>query len=212
MNDSNKIFVIDQNTTYKIKIKGSQFMGYAYKIENPNEAYDNLGALKKEFYDATHHCYAYITKDGQEKYSDDGEPNGTAGIRILNAINHFSLTDILIVVIRYFGGTKLGVGPLGKAYGETALSLLENSQILELTKFEVIRIEYKYEETSSIHYLLNKFNCRKIINLYKTRPIIECCIEPHLIDDFNSELVEKTAGKVQLERKNKEIYLRLKQK
>lgn len=211
MSKSDNIFVIEENPTNKLKIKGSQFIGYAFRISNAEEANNKLADLKKEFYDATHHCYAYLTKDGEEKYSDDGEPNGTAGIRILNAINHFTLTDILLVVIRYFGGTKLGVGPLGKAYGETALSLLENVNILQLTKFEQIKIEYNYDELSSIHYLLNKFNCKNINNLYDAKPIIECCIEPFQIDEFGDELMEKTSGNVQLERINKEFYLRLKQ-
>ncbi len=149
-------------------------------------------------------------RSGEEKYSDDGEPNGTAGIRILNAINHFSITDILIVVVRYFGGTKLGVGPLGKAYGETALNLLENSKLLELTKFEQFKIVYHYEETSSIHYLLNKYNCQKIENHFETKPIIKCLIEPYLVEKISNELIEKTAGNVQLEPLNKVFYLRLK--
>ena len=208
---SEKILVIEKNSTNKIKIKGSQFIGYCYKISNSEEAFDKLNLIKKEFYDATHHCYAYKMKNGEEKYSDDGEPNGSAGIRILNSINHFSITDILIVVIRYYGGTKLGVGPLGKAYGETALNLLETSNILQLSKFEKIQIEYQYDEISSIHYLLNKYNCQKINNLYKTRPIIECFVEPYLLEEFNSELIEKTAGNVHLERKNKEFYLRFKE-
>lgn len=212
MSKSEKILVIEGTPTNKIKIKGSQFIGYAYRISNTDEANNKLADLKKEFYDATHHCYAYLTKEGAEKYSDDGEPNGTAGIRLLNAINHFSLTDILIVVIRYYGGTKLGVGPLGKAYGETALDLLENVNFLELTKFEQIKIEYSYDELSSVHYLLNKFNCKNINNLYDAKPIIEFCIEPYQINEFGDELIEKTAGNVQLERINKEFYLRLKQK
>ena len=211
MRDSEKILVIEKNSSNKIKIKGSQFVGYSFRITCPEDALIHLNELKKEFYDASHHCYAYKTKLGDEKYSDDGEPNGTAGIRILNAINHFSLNDILLVIVRYFGGTKLGVGPLGKAYGETALTLLESSKLVELTKFEKIKIVYPYDMTSSIHFLLNKYNVQKIENHFETKPIIKCQVEPFLIKNMNIELMEKTAGNVQLEPLNKVFYLRLKQ-
>ena len=210
MSESQKILVIEKNSSNKIKIKGSQFIGFSFKISNSKDSVKHLNELRKKYYDASHFCYAYITKLGEEKYSDDGEPNGTAGIRILNAINHFSVTDILLVIVRYFGGTKLGVGPLGKAYGETALNLLENSRLLELTKFEQIKIVYPYEETSSIHYLLNKYNCQKIENHFETNPIIKCLIESHLVEKMDFELIDKTAGNVQLEPLNKDFYLRLK--
>lgn len=210
MLESQKILVVEHNSTNKIKIKGSQFIGYSFKISNSGDSVKHLTNLKKEFYDASHHCYAYKTNLGEEKYSDDGEPNGTAGIRILNAINHFSITDILLVVVRYFGGTKLGVGPLGKAYGETAINLLENSKIIELTKFEQFRIVYPFKETSVIHYLLNKYDCQKIENYFESKPIIKCLIESQKVKKMNNELIEKTAGNVQLQPLNKDFYLRLK--
>lgn len=210
MLESHKILVVEQNSTNKIKIKGSQFIGFSYRISSSEDSEKFLYELKKEFYDASHHCYAYKTKLGEEKYSDDGEPNGTAGIRILNAISHFSITDILVVVVRYFGGTKLGVGPLGKAYGETALNLLENSKLIELTKFEQFKIVYPYEETSAIHYLLNKYGCQKIENHFETEPTIKCLIESYLAEKMSNELIDKTAGNVQLEPLNKDFYLRLK--
>ena len=204
MPESQKILVVENNSSNKLKIKGSQFIGFSYRISNSEDTEKHLTGLKKKFYDASHHCYAYKTN------SDDGEPNGTAGIRILNAINHFSVSDILVVVVRYFGGTKLGVGPLGKAYGETAFNLLENSRLLELTKFEQIKIVYPYAETSAIHYLLNKYECQKIENHYEVQPIIKCLIASHLVEKMNNELIDKTAGIVQLEQINKDFYLRLK--
>ncbi|MCB0731425.1 MAG: YigZ family protein [Ignavibacteriae bacterium] len=196
--------------TNKIKVKGSQFIGYAFRINSADQAEEEIKSLKKEFYDATHHCYAYKTKEGDEKFSDDGEPNGTAGIRILNSVNHFNLTDILVVVIRYFGGTKLGVGPLGKAYGETAQLLLNETKIIELSKFRKINITYEYDSTSAIHYLLNKYNCQKIENLFTQSPIIQCFLKPNLINDFKNELIEKTGGKATFTTTNSNIYLNLK--
>ena len=114
MNIVKSIRTIEGITEASIKEKGSVFTGKAYFMSNSQDCIAKLNEIKKEFYDATHHCYCYKLNTGEIKYSDNGEPSGTAGIRILNAIEHFILTDMLVVVIRYFGGTKLGVGPLVK--------------------------------------------------------------------------------------------------
>lgn len=207
---SEKIIVLEKESSNKIKIKGSQFIGQSYPINSQTEAENYLVKIKKQYYDATHHCYAYKLDSGEERYSDDGEPSGTAGIRILNSMNHFNLTNTLLVVIRYFGGTKLGVGPLGKAYGETALELISNSVIIKLTKFKNIEIIYNYDNVSTIHYLLNKYKVEKIINKFETLPSINCFIEPYLMAKFKDELTQKTSGKASVTEFNKYIYLRLK--
>lgn len=210
MSNSDKIFVVAQEYENKKKINGSIFIGYASPIKSFSEGKDVLEKVAKEHYNATHNCYAIKSKSGETKYSDDGEPNGTAGIRILNSINSFELTDIIVVVTRYFGGTKLGVGPLGKAYADTSYELLSNAEILELSKFTEIKIIYHYEDTSSIHYLLNKYNCQNIKNLYESSPVIETSIEPFMLMEFEKELSEKTHGKGILESFDKDIYLNLK--
>lgn len=206
---SEKIVVLAKESSNKIKIKGSQFIGQSYPINSQSEAENYLAQIKKQYYDATHHCYAYKLDSGEERYSDDGEPSGTAGIRILNSLNHFNLTNTLLVVIRYFGGTKLGVGPLGKAYGETSMELLFNSVIIELTKFKNIEIIYNYDNVSTIYYLLNKYKVEKIIDKFETSPSINCFIEPSLITNFKDELTQKTSGKASINELNRYIYLRL---
>jgi len=206
---SEKIIEITNSSSNKLKEKGSQFIGYAINVYSIEEAQLKLSNLKKEYYDATHHCYAYKLIDGDEKYSDDGEPNGTAGIRILNAINHFNITNIIVVIIRYFGGTKLGVGPLGKAYGETAFDVLTNAPKIELTKFEKINISFDYENVSTIHYFINKYNCQKINNLYSNSPEIEFYIEPYLVNNFSEAIINKTNGNAKIHKLGKQTYLRL---
>ncbi len=207
MNNSQKIIRIKEECNYKLKEKGSLFHGFAYQIASRKEAEQKLSFLRKKYYDATHHCYAYKTSHNEEKFSDDGEPNGTAGIRILNSINHFALVDILIVVIRYFGGTKLGVGPLGKAYAETSMNLLKTAKLVELTKYQEVKIIYDFDYTSKIHYFLNKFNAKKISNSFDKNPTINCFIEPYLISDFNLEIVNSTNGKVTTVTLDNKIYL-----
>lgn len=147
----------------KYKEKGSLFLGIAKPVLSIDEAEYILNTLKKDYFDATHHCYAYKIYPNIFKYSDDGEPTGTAGIRLLNAINHFDLTNILLISIRYFGGTKLGIGPLGKAYYQNGIETLENIEIITKELFFNYQIVYSYNLTKTVHHILNKYNC-KIIN------------------------------------------------
>ena len=128
LNNRSEINVIEKSYKYEIKVKGSRFFGFAFPAENEEEIYHKLKRLKKEYYDASHHCYAYKLTDNF-KYSDAGEPSGTAGIRILNAIDHYDLVNILIVIVRYFGGTKLGAGNLGRTYYESAIKVLAKADI-----------------------------------------------------------------------------------
>ena len=107
-------------TAAEIKVAGSRFMATALPILTKQEAEQFLARIRREFWDATHHCYAYrLGADGTRfRFNDDGEPSGSAGKPILSAIDKCTLTDVLVVVTRYFGGTKLGVGGLVRAYGD----------------------------------------------------------------------------------------------
>ncbi len=210
MNISEKIKTVKEENFNKVKEKSSQFLGYVYHVNTISDAEKKLMNIKKKFYDANHHCYAFRLATRIEKYSDDGEPNGTAGLRILNAINHFSLSDILVIIVRYFGGIKLGVGPLGKTYYNTAYTLLESSKIVELTKFEQIEIKYDFEDVNKIYSILNKFNCKKISEKFDQYPAIICFVEPYKIQNFQEELNQITLGKAQLYHNNVQIHLILK--
>ena len=110
-----------------IEIKKSKFYGYSYKVTNQQQVLDILAKLKKEHKKATHICYAYKIVDGQEyvKFNDDGEPGGTAGRPILNVIEKKKLSNIVVFVVRYFGGIKLGAGGLVRAYTNCASDLLK---------------------------------------------------------------------------------------
>ena len=210
MKISEKISVIDRVYRNKVKISGSLFLGYASPVRSISEGMDVLDKIKKEHFSATHNCYAIITKNGEKKYSDDGEPNGTAGIRILNTLNSFGLTDIISIITRYFGGTKLGIGPLGKAYAGTCNSLLENAKLVELIKFTKFKIAFEYENTKNIHYLLNKYQCKNIESIFESSPEIYAAIKPSQIENFKNELNEKTSGKALLNNLNIDLYLKLK--
>lgn len=128
------------------KEKGSKFLAYAIPVVSEEEIKEHISQLKKEFYDARHHCYAYMLGADKLEYraNDDGEPSSTAGKPILGQILSQDLTNILIVVIRYFGGTKLGVSGLINAYKTAALSAISNAEILEKTVNDIYDIHFDY--------------------------------------------------------------------
>lgn len=128
------------------KEKGSKFIAYAYPVNSEEEIKEIIAKLKKEYYDARHHCYAYMLGSDKKNFraNDDGEPSSTAGKPILGQILSCDLTNILIVVIRYFGGTKLGVSGLIHAYKTAALDTIENAEIIEKTVNDIYDIHFDY--------------------------------------------------------------------
>ena len=144
---------IMNNVTNEIIIKNSRFICCLYKIKNTNEAIDILNHIRLEYKDATHCCYAYIV-DNLKKSSDDGEPGGTAGVPIMMVLENNDLTNILAVVIRYFGGIKLGAGGLVRAYTKSVTSSIEESNVVSLISGYNIDIEFTYNQIKEIDYLL----------------------------------------------------------
>ena len=118
---------IAHESEIEIVIKKSRFIGYAFLVSSAEEANEKLAALRKRQWDASHHCSAYVLgADKQlQKYSDDGEPQGTAGMPILQVLHHKDVTNTMVVVVRYFGGVLLGAGGLVRAYSEAAAKALD---------------------------------------------------------------------------------------
>ena len=136
-----------------IIIKKSKFITKLYKINNLDEINNILNETKKQYKDSTHICYAYIF-NGQEKCSDDGEPNGTAGLPILNILKKNNLTNVLAIVIRYFGGIKLGAGGLVRAYSNSVNDTLKLTQIIELEEAYLVELEFNYSQVKLVDYIL----------------------------------------------------------
>ena len=118
---------IAHESEIEIDIKKSRYIGYAFLVSSAEEANEKLSALRKRQWDASHHCSAYVLgADKQlQKYSDDGEPQGTAGMPILQVLHHKDVTNTMVVVVRYFGGVLLGAGGLVRAYSEAAAKALD---------------------------------------------------------------------------------------
>lgn len=149
--------------TAELEVEKSRFISMCLYCENPLKVQDFLKKLKKEHQKARHICYAYKIND-QIKYSDDGEPSGTAGRPILNLINLYDLNNCLVLVIRYFGGTLLGSGRLLRTYAESAKRAINNAILVELVKENYFKIEIDYDTYDSFnHYLkINHFSIIKI--------------------------------------------------
>lgn len=136
-----------QNTSEGIyKEKGSKFIAYAFPVTCEEKIKEEIDKLKKEYYDARHHCYAYMLGADKKTFraNDDGEPSSTAGKPILGQILSAELTNILIVVVRYFGGTKLGVSGLIHAYKTAAIDAISNAEIIEKTVNDIYDIHFDY--------------------------------------------------------------------
>ena len=144
---------IKENVTTELIINKSKFITYLIKIEKIEDINKELNLLKEEYPEATHYCYAYIYGNTKRFY-DDGEPAGTAGRPILSVLEQNQLNNILGVVIRYFGGKKLGTGGLIRAYRNSINECLKETKIIKLVDGVKMKIKFKYENQNKIDYLL----------------------------------------------------------
>lgn len=202
-----QIKTIKNFTQFIFKEKGSEFIAIIFPVDNEETALNHLNDIRKKYFDATHHCYAYKIKSGEQKYSDDGEPNGTAGIRIINAIEHFDLTDLLLIVVRYFGGTKLGVGPLGKAYYNASIEVLEQSEAITKTLFQEIEIESDFNFISHVHRVANQFSAIISDSQFTNKANFKCLVKPNDLENINIELTNLTNGQILITPKKIFLYL-----
>ncbi|MEM7659691.1 MAG: YigZ family protein [Bacteroidota bacterium] len=155
----------------ELRDRGSRFYAYAYPVREMAEIDAWVLALEKQYHDARHHCYAYrLGVKGETTYAtDDGEPSHSAGTPILSAIRAASLTHTLVVVIRYFGGTKLGVRGLIDAYRGAAADALDNLAKRELVPSIAFTLRFSYEQTSHINRLLHPFELQQLQANYTER-------------------------------------------
>ena len=154
------MYSIDKNIDNTIILKKSKFITKLYRTDSIEEINNILNNIKSEYQDATHICYGYILNE-IEKCSDDGEPSKTAGIPILNVLKKNNLTNVLAIVIRYFGGIKLGAGGLLRAYSNSVIEALKKANIVELTEGYLVELEFKHDQIKLVDYLLNG---KEIIN------------------------------------------------
>lgn len=159
-NDQVPVFdlTIRHECRHEITIKRSRFIAFLIPIQFRDDAIMALERLRKEYWDAVHHCYAYrIGEHGLEyRMSDDGEPSGTAGKPILFALQQHRLTNVICVVVRYFGGVKLGVGPLARAYGDAAKEVINLATLSPIVPTEQYAVFCSYDDVSRVIDLLTE--------------------------------------------------------
>lgn len=149
------MYTIMKDIKYELTIKNSKFICLLYRIENKVDIQDKLTIVKESYKDATHYCYGYIIDD-EKKSSDDGEPSKTAGMPILNVLENNEINNVLAVVVRYFGGIKLGASGLIRAYSKSVSNALKSGRIIKLIDGYKIIVTLNYNEIKQIDYLLKE--------------------------------------------------------
>ena len=177
--------------------KKSRFIAHVYAIDSEEQAQGYIEELKKKYWDARHNCYGYVLGKNNEtqRFSDDGEPSGTAGKPILEVIKGNDIHNILIVVTRYFGGTLLGTGGLIRAYTKSSQDGIENASIV--CKIQGIRtkIETDYNGIGKIQYIAASMGIKNIDTIYNEKVIIDITVKKEDYDGFEKKVVEATNGK-----------------
>ncbi|TFH01639.1 MAG: YigZ family protein [Calditrichales bacterium] len=172
----------------EIKIKGSKFIGHIFHVVNKSQAESVYDNMRRKYYDATHNCYAYRISADEFRYSDDGEPSGTAGKPIFQVLEGADLIKILIIVTRYFGGTKLGTGGLIRAYGDAAKTVLSQTRIEKKTRYITQNIESAYENLSILLELVSRFKGIIGKTEYTEKIVFSVQIPISLNPDFNRDV------------------------
>lgn len=191
---SDTYLTIEKSTEAIFKDKGSKFLAFAYPVENDHQIKEILNQLKKEHHTANHHCYAY--RLGADKMNfranDDGEPNNTAGKPILGQIQSNDLTNVLIVVVRYFGGTLLGVSGLINAYKNSAADVIKASTIIEKQILFNYTIQFYFEHLNDVMKLLKQLDCKITSQQFDNN-----CEMSFSIRKANSEQCEEKLKKIE---------------
>lgn len=186
---------------FEQKITGSRFVGYLFPVSSLNQAESQLNLLRKKFYDATHHCYAWRIRNEQtgnidSRFNDDGEPSGTAGKPILQVLEGDHLENVLVVVVRYFGGTKLGTGGLVKAYSSTTKSTVEKAEVIQHFLYRNGITVISYDFVSSFLNLCHRFQVLPGNPVYGDQIDYPLAVLPSKAEPFLFALTELSNGKV----------------
>lgn len=173
------------------KEKGSKFLSFAHPVDTEAEIKEKIDAIKLQYFDARHHCYAWMLGADKKRFRsfDDGEPNHSAGDPILGQIRSRDLTNLLIVVVRYFGGVKLGVGGLIAAYKAATEDALSKADIIEREVYELVTIIYDHASTAEVMRLVKSFDLKIVQQNYAEGCMLEAKLALKHKDKFNEKMV-----------------------
>jgi uncharacterized YigZ family protein len=197
INDSYLTLAAPSEGNYKEK--GSKFIAFAYPVFSEEEFKEKIQLLKKDYHDARHHCYAFrLGADMQQyRFSDDGEPSSTAGKPIFGQIQSYKLTNICIIVIRYFGGTKLGVGGLITAYRAAAKVAIENAKIITRTVDNFYEVQFGYDIMSDVMNFIKKNELEVTSQVLKEDGTIQFRIRQSLAESLIQKFEEIEGLKIE---------------
>lgn len=184
-----------------LKIQGSRFLAFAAYADSKDAAMAEVEGRRTTLHDATHHPFAYrVGTDGSEfRAVDDGEPSGSAGRPILAAIDREQLTNVVVVVTRYFGGTKLGVGGLARAYGEAAALSVAASEREERTILASLAVVFPHASVGPVMHVITKAGARVVSSVYDEEVHLRIEVPRSALDSLFGALVESTSGAVRRE-------------
>lgn len=182
---------------FTIVEKKSEFIGYCAPVKTEEEAVAFVNSIKKKHSDARHNVYAYVLREGfAQRFSDDGEPHGTAGMPVLDSIRKADLTDVAVVVTRYFGGILLGTGGLVRAYTAAAAGAIKDAGVAEVGDFAILEIKANYSDYQKIMPLISAVNAKIEDSDFGTDVIMKIMVRDEQADCFTANLIETTNGRV----------------
>ena len=181
----------------EIKVQASRFIAESFPVQTEGDVEQTIESLRKREYNATHHSTAFrIGPEGElSRYNDDGEPSGTAGLPILRQIDSRGLTNTLVVVTRYFGGTKLGTGGLIRAYGDAAAAVLDQSKFREHVINVAAHVSFAYDDTSPAMHTLHRFGAEILESRYSEETELVVAVRRSAVDEFEEAFRDALGGR-----------------
>lgn len=182
------------------EVKHSRFIATVYPCKTEQEATEFISAMRKKYWDAKHNVYAFsVRENGTKRFSDDGEPHSTAGLPVMEVINHSGITDIAIVVTRYFGGILLGTGGLVRAYSEAARLALESAEIESILLAKQFKITCDYSDYDPLIKLLETFEVKILSTDFAQQVIIEAAVIADKYNNLFSACTDKFCARLPFE-------------
>ena len=203
---ADEIRTIDELNEVTTIVNKSSFIAQVFSVNSKDVIKEYLLKTKKKYYNASHHCYAYKLVSGNVRYSDAGEPGGTAGLRILKAIEHFKLMNQLVIVSRFFGGIKLGIGPLGKAYYQSAYQVLNDSKINTKQLFQKVTISSEFELVNLTHRILARHKSIILDSKYQDKLELSCLIRATDSEAISQKISDAGKNRIILEIQPEFVY------
>lgn len=193
---------IHQSVSAELKEKGSRFLCQVHPVTGREQAEEHIAALSARYYDATHNCFAYSIGLGPQtitRFSDDGEPSGTAGKPILQAITGRELTNVVAVVTRYFGGTKLGTGGLVRAYSSVTSQALDLAEITIEHLQTIVHLVYDYHYANLVKMIMDHYDAKVKSSDYQTEISQFILVRISKTEEFINQLTNQSSGNIKIE-------------